>query len=250
MSDSRKYYYIKLKDNFFDSEEMKILESQKNGVEYQNLYLKLCLLSLKSGGKLVFKDCIPYDIEMLSTITRVGIDTVKTGIELFSRLGLVDIADNDVLFMSDIQTLIGQSSTEADRIRKYRESIKEGVQMYDNRTPELDIRVRDRAKDRVITKEKNIGRFTPPTVEEVASYCRERGNSIDPEDFVNHYEAKGWKIGNTKVASWQACVRTWERKEAKDNPKEKIKICDNCGATLFGSMQMCGKCGSQEYTLK
>ena len=46
MSDNKKYYYLKLKDNYFDTEEMKILESQRNGVEYQNLYLKLCLLSL------------------------------------------------------------------------------------------------------------------------------------------------------------------------------------------------------------
>ena len=70
MSDSIKYYYIKVKETFFDSEEMKILESAKNGIEYQNLYLKLCLLSLKSGGLLVFKEVIPYDLQMLSTVLR------------------------------------------------------------------------------------------------------------------------------------------------------------------------------------
>ena len=55
MSDNKKYYYLKLKEDFFDSEEMKVLESMKNGIEYQNVYLKMCLLSLKSDGALLFK---------------------------------------------------------------------------------------------------------------------------------------------------------------------------------------------------
>lgn len=125
MSDNKKYYYLKLKDSFFDSEEMKILESQKNGTQYQNLYLKLCLLSLKSEGKLMFKDCLPYDLNMISTVLRVDIDTVKTGCELFQKLGLIDIMDSGLIFMSDIQSLIGAGSSEGDRKKLYREKIKE-----------------------------------------------------------------------------------------------------------------------------
>ena len=120
MSENKKYFYLKLKDTFFDSEEMKILESQKNGVSYQNLYLKMCLLSVKNNGRLAFKDSLPYDVDMLSTVLRVSIDTVKTGIEMFSRLRLVDILDNGEMYMSDIQSLIGHGSSEAERIAKYR----------------------------------------------------------------------------------------------------------------------------------
>lgn len=53
--------------------------------------------------------------------------------------------------------------------------------------------------------------FSPPTVEEVAAYCQDRGNSVDPERFVDFYEAKGWLIGKSKMRDWQASVRTWER---------------------------------------
>lgn len=164
MSDAKKYYYLKVKDTFFDTEEMKILESQKNGIEYQNLYLKMCLLSLKAGGKLVFKDSIPYDCQMLSTVLRVNIDTVKTGIELFEKLKLVKITETESIFMSDIQTLIGSSSSEGDRVKQYRARIKKenkcstkSVRTYANRTPEIELKIEKELdiKDRVEKPQKH-----------------------------------------------------------------------------------------------
>lgn len=56
-------------------------------------------------------------------------------------------------------------------------------------------------------------RFVPPTVEEVAEYCRERGNDVDPKRFVDHYTTTGWMRGNNHVKDWRACVRTWEQRE-------------------------------------
>ena len=54
-------------------------------------------------------------------------------------------------------------------------------------------------------------RFKPPTVAEVAEYCKERGNNVNPATFIDHYEANGWMRGKSKVKCWKACVRTWER---------------------------------------
>lgn len=59
----------------------------------------------------------------------------------------------------------------------------------------------------------NIGRFTPPTVEEVAAYCQERGNSISPEAFIDYYSSRGWMIGKNKMKDWKATVRNWERRQ-------------------------------------
>ena len=58
-------------------------------------------------------------------------------------------------------------------------------------------------------------RFTPPTVDEVAAYCRERQNDIDPAEFVAFYASKGWKVGTSPMRDWRAAVITWERKRAK-----------------------------------
>lgn len=60
--------------------------------------------------------------------------------------------------------------------------------------------------------------FVPPSVEEVKAYCLERGNNIDPQYFVDFYEAKGWMLGKNKMKNWKAAVRTWEQRESK---KEK-----------------------------
>lgn len=67
----------------------------------------------------------------------------------------------------------------------------------------------------------NRKRFTPPTVDEVRDYCRERNNNVDPEKFVAFYESKGWKVGNQAMKDWKACVITWEKRDrdkAKANP--------------------------------
>lgn len=59
-------------------------------------------------------------------------------------------------------------------------------------------------------------RFAPPTVDEVAAYCLERQNGIDPQRFMDHYTANGWKVGKNKMQDWRAAVRTWEQKEEKN----------------------------------
>lgn len=144
MSENKKYYWLKLKENFFDSEEMKILESQDNSEAYQILYLKMCLLSLKNNGCLSFKNYLPYDYKMLSTILNIDIDTVRVGVELFSNLGLLEKLDSGIMFMSDIESLIGRGSSEADRKIKFRERIKNqrllegGGQTSEKRPPEIE----------------------------------------------------------------------------------------------------------------
>lgn len=56
-------------------------------------------------------------------------------------------------------------------------------------------------------------RFVKPTVEEVAAYCKERNNNVDPQRFWDFYEAKGWKVGNQPMKDWKAAVRTWEKRD-------------------------------------
>ncbi len=61
---------------------------------------------------------------------------------------------------------------------------------------------------------KSAPRFTPPTMEEVAAYCSERGNSVDAERFCSFYQSNGWKVGKNPMKDWKAAVRTWEKRDA------------------------------------
>jgi hypothetical protein len=73
----------------------------------------------------------------------------------------------------------------------------------------------DHLKNKRLLKEKDItkGRFTPPSIDEVAEYCKERGNNVNPANFIDHYEANGWMRGKAKIKCWKACVRTWEKND-------------------------------------
>lgn len=125
MAENQKYYYLKLKDDFFDDEKIILLESIPDGYLYCNILLKLYLRSLKFRGKLMFSERIPYDVNMLATLTRHQVGTVQKALDAFRTLELIEIIDNGAIYMMDIQSYIGTSSTEGDRKREQRERIKQ-----------------------------------------------------------------------------------------------------------------------------
>lgn len=161
MSDNKKYYYLRLKDNFFDSDELKILESMKDGYLYSNILLKLYLRSLKNDGKLVVNERIPYNAEMLASVTGHQVGTIKQALSMFKELGLIEVLENGAIYMLDIQNFIGKGSTEADRQRLYDRRISEErkqnkltqsrnlEEIFEKSTPEIEI-------DKELYKEKDI----------------------------------------------------------------------------------------------
>ena len=124
MSDNRKYYYLKLKENFYNSETMVILESMQDGLLYSNLLLKMYLMSLKSGGILMLNDHLPHTPQTIATFTRHQVGTVERALKVFLEFGLVEILTDGAYYMTDIQLLIGQSSTEGERKKKERMRLK------------------------------------------------------------------------------------------------------------------------------
>lgn len=234
MSDNKKYYYLRLKDNFFDSDELKILESMKDGYMYSNILLKLYLRSLKNDGKLVVNERIPYSADMLASVTGHQVGTIKQALSVFKDLGLIDVLDNGAIYMLDIQNFIGKGSSEADRKREYRQRIeidRTNVrtnlrQISEKSPPEIEIELE---KDIEIEKEIHSSakstttkrkRFEKPTLSQITQYCLERNNNVNAEQFYDYYESNGWKVGKNAMKDWKACVRTWER-NGYDRPIKK-----------------------------
>ena len=89
MTENRRYYYLKLKEYFFNSEPMMILESMQDGLLYSNLLLKMYLMSLKSGGILLLGDHFPHTPQTIATCTRHQIGTVERGLQIFLKLRLM-----------------------------------------------------------------------------------------------------------------------------------------------------------------
>ena len=237
MSDNKKYYYLRLKDNFFDSDELKILESMKDGYLYSNILLKLYLRSLKNDGKLVVNDRIPYNAEMLASVTGHQIGTVKQALSIFKDLGLIDVLENGAIYMLDIQNFIGRGSSEADRKREYRQRIetdRTNVQtkvreISEKSPPEIEIELEKEIKiekeiDSSASTTTKRKRFEKPTLSEIEQYCIERKNNVNAEYFFDYYESNGWKVGKNSMKDWKAAVRNWERSEyRKPNSKKNSK---------------------------
>lgn len=188
MADDKKYYYMRLKENFFDSDEMIILENMDNkeGIIYSNILLKLYLRSLKNEGRLMFNERIPFNSQMLSTIVRHPVGVVEKALKAFVELGLVEIMDNGAIYMLDIQNFIGKTSTEADRKKVYRAKIateKEALsingqmsrQTSDKRTPELELKKeREKEKEKEYIVEENF--ILPDYLSEKAVEQIKKGN--------------------------------------------------------------------------
>lgn len=77
------------------------------------------------------------------------------------------------------------------------------------------------AKAELPTTKKTTNRFKKPSIEEVQEYCNERNNNINAEQFIDYYEANGWKVGKNTMKDWKAAVRTWERRNTSNKPVRK-----------------------------
>ena len=120
MSENKKYYYMKLKENFFTSERMVVLETMPDGILYSNLLLKMYLMSLKHNGVLLLHENLPHTPQTIATFTRHQIGTVERALQIFLKLGFVELLTDGAYYMPDIQLLVGRSSTEAERKRRER----------------------------------------------------------------------------------------------------------------------------------
>lgn len=156
MSESKKYYWLKLKSDFFDDDTIKFIEEQENGIKYSNFYLKLCLKSLKTDGKLirlVGETLIPYDINSLSKLTGVEFDTVRSAMQLFESIGLIKVLESGEIYLSQIDELIGSETDKAQMMRRLRAERKLDSNNVTQMLPEKDI---DKEKEIEIEKDTNI----------------------------------------------------------------------------------------------
>ena len=123
MSDNKRYYWLKLPEDFYDDDTIQWIEDQENGAAYVNFYLKLLLKSLSDEGRLiryVGQRLIPYDVKSLSRLTNTDTDTVRVALELFVKIGLIERLDTGEIYMSQIDEMIGSETQAATRMRKMR----------------------------------------------------------------------------------------------------------------------------------
>lgn len=121
---SKKYFWLRLKRDFFKRHDIRIIESMPNGKDYILFYLKLLCESVDHEGNLRFSNEIPYSDEMLAVITNTNIDIVRAAVKIFCELNMMDILDDGTFYMSEVEKLIGCETVWAEKKREYREKQK------------------------------------------------------------------------------------------------------------------------------
>lgn len=122
-----KYYWLKLKKDFFKRHDIQIVEAMPNGKDYILFYLKLMCESVDHEGRLRFSDEIPYNETMLATITNTNVSIVRDAVKLFTELHMMEIMDDGTFFMNEVDKLIGSAANNdnANRQRRFRENHKD-----------------------------------------------------------------------------------------------------------------------------
>ena len=213
----KKYYWLRLKRDFFKRHDIRIIEAMPNGKDYILFYLKLMVESVDHEGALRFSETIPYNEDMLATITNTNVDIVRCAMKLFRDLNMVEILDDATIYMNEVQALIGSETKWAEKKRLYRQKEDNVPQLSAPCLPDVRQEIETDKEIESESNKRRAKRFTPPTLDEVRAYCIERGRGVDADKWYNHYTANGWKVGRNSMKDWKAAVRTWEPKEGAES---------------------------------
>lgn len=242
---NKRYYWLKLNENFFEEDTILFLEEQENGKDYVIFYLKLLLKSLKEEGTLVRyigERLMPYDTTSLAKLTNTPVDTVRVAMQLFIEFGLVKQLDAGELYLTQLNEMIGSETESARRVRKHRaiqnannepnekmellqcntDVISSNIEIEIEKEKELDLE-----KEKTIVNKKQLDDIP---YKEVINYLNEvLGTKYRVVESTNKFIRARWNEGNT-LEDFKEVIDT-KYSEWKDNEYSKYLR----PSTLFGT---------------
>ena len=237
MAESKKYYWLKLKRDFFKRHDIRIIEEMPNGKDYILFYLKLLCESVDHDGMLRFSDAIPYNEQMLSVVTNTNVDIVRCSIKVFSELNMMDVLDDGTLYMAEVQNMIGSAADNdaANRQRRCRERKKQAALQNVTQTVTKNNESKSIEKEKETEKETDreiefISASPKPTRHKYGMYKNVLLSDEDyqklqeefPHDYSERIERLSEYIASTgkSYKSHLATIRAWARKEKNKPTKE------------------------------
>lgn len=222
-----KYYWLKLKRDFFKRHDIRIIESMPNGKDYILLYLKLLLESIDHEGKLRFSDTIPYNEQMLSVITNTNIDVVRSAMDVFKELNMIEIFDDQTIYMAEVDKLIGSETKWAEKKRIQRAK-EDNVPRLSPKCPTELEKEKEKDIEKEIEQDVDVETDTDNTFELMGGTLGKNVILLTPAqheelldklglDAYNHYVDKLSTFiieKGAKVANHYATILKWAREDA------------------------------------
>lgn len=216
--------WIKIVTDIFDDEKILLLESMPDGDAMIVCWFKLLCLAGKQNNHGVFtlNDRIAFTDEMLATIFRRPLNTVRLALGTFEEFGMVERIEGVITIPNwdKHQSLDAyERRKEADRLRKQQQRAAQKLLVCgQSADTSADVRTVDIDKDIDKEVDKDNKRiFHAPSKDEVEEYCKSRNNGIDAQHFIDYYAARGWMVGKTKMKDWKAAIRTWEHRHKENS---------------------------------
>ena len=184
-----KFYWLKLKRDFFKRHDIRIIESMPNGKDYLLFYLKLLCESVDHEGNLRFSESIPYNENMLATITDTNVDIVRSAVKVFTELGMMEVMDDGTYYMTEVNKMIGSETYWAEQKRKQRKL--DNVQRLSNTSPTCPSKSQSKSKSIEIELDNDdlsiLNKLKDEEIQNLGNLCE------DPEVFnqlIRYADAK------------------------------------------------------------
>ena len=245
MAKGKRYYWLKLTDNFFNEKEIKKMRRFAGGDTLVVIYLEMLLSAMKNEGVLRFVGLEESIAAEIALEIDEDVQNVEVALRFLERCGMCEVLPQGIYLPAAVAST-GSEGASAQRMREHRERAKlqavqnpialpaaTPVSQSDAKLSLGDISVTERRdrediekkRDREDIEKSNIRadklqnkKFVPPTLDEVTAYAKERGINVDPQGFIDFYESKGWMVGKSKMKDWKAACRraaNWETNKSK-----------------------------------
>ena len=235
---NKKFYWLKLKDDFFEEKYIKAMRKLPDGDALVIIYLKLQLKSLKSEGVIKYDKIMPSVEEELALLLDEDVNKVRLAVKAIVNMGIAEIWENETLYMSAMQELVGSETSGAERVRKHRQ--QKALQCNTSVTKcntEIEIEKEielDKEKDKDIIKSDKPTTHNNDSVKpyaEVINYLNEKANTgykPNTKNTVKHINARlaeGYTVEDFKTVIDKKCAE-WKGTEMEQYLRPE---------TLFGT---------------
>lgn len=224
--------WIKIVTNIFDDEKLLLIESLPDADSIIVIWFKLLCLAGKqnNGGVFIMANKIPYTEEMLATIFRRPLNTVRLALATFEKYGMIEIYDGIITIPNwDKHQSLDSYEKKKEYDRQYQAGRRARLREASQLPPACEAsndkscdasydvvpKIREEEKREDKTKKKG---FVKPSLEEVQSYISKMGYHFSAEAFIAYYESNGWHVGRNPMKSWMSACTTWEVRENKTAP--------------------------------
>lgn len=215
--------WIKIAVDIFSDEKILLIEAMPEADSIIVIWFKLLMLAGKQNnhGVIMMSDRLAFTDEMLASIFRRPLATVRLALGVFEQFGMIEIYEDVITIPNwekhqNLEKLEHEKELNRERVKRYREKQKalasgnDYVMITDHYSNDTDIdKDKNKNKNKVIKARNQI----PPTIEMVEDYINENGYNVDAHAFIDYYESKGWMVGKAKMKDWQATVRNWNRND-------------------------------------